>query len=199
MRRSGISRFVLLTLTALAPAPLLAQAGFRPTYDRVSVGARFGGLSGGANLNDAGTADWRLGWAASVDGTVWLQRYVGVRASGAWAQDSIGGTAPGVVGRRKFNKFFYDGDLVLRYPTRAGTGAFVPYVLGGAGAVSVHQLDSDSTWTKFAGNFGAGLEYRFGRVGVRAEGRDFFYKFDRYGFDKTQHDIVWDGGFSVSF
>jgi len=88
---------------------------------------------------------------------------------------------------------------VLRYPVAAGTGTFIPYLLGGAGAISVHQLDSDSTWTKFAGNFGAGLEYRFGRVGVRAEGRDFVYKFDRNGFDKTQHDVAWQGGVTVSF
>src|SRR5438874_1926503 len=50
-----------------------------------------------------------------------------------------------------------------------------------------------------AGTFGAGLEYRFGRVGIRAEGRDFVYKFDRYGFDKTQHDIAWQGGLTLTF
>src|SRR6266498_3839370 len=72
--------------------------------------------------------------------------------------------------------------------------------LGGAfGALCVHQLDSDSTWSKFTGNFGAGLEYRFGRIGVRAEGRDYVYTFDRYGFDKTQHDIAWQGGVTLSF
>lgn len=199
MRTSSISRVVLLILGAVAPTALLAQAGFRPTYDRASVGAQFGGLSGAADLNDAGTADWRLGWAANADATLWLHRYVGVRASGTWAQDSIRGTAPGVVGRRKFNKFFYDADAVLRYPTSTGSGTLIPYVVAGAGAVSIHQLGSDSTFTKFAGNFGGGLEYRFGRFGVRAEGRDYVYQFDRYGFDKTQHDIVWDGGITVSF
>src|SRR6266487_1195736 len=81
-------------------------------------------------------------------------------------------------------------------PAAAGrrTACAVPRSLGGAGAISVHQLGADSTWCKFAGNFGAGLEYRFGRVGLRAEGRDVVYKFDRYGFDKTQHDIAWQGG-----
>jgi len=107
--------------------------------------------------------------------------------------------ATGLSGRFKFNKFGYDAALVLRYPLNAGAGTFVPYLLGGAGAISVHQLGSDSTWSKFAGNFGAGVEYRFGRIGVRAEGRDFVYKFDRYGFDKTQHDIAWQGGVTVSF
>ena len=70
---------------------------------------------------------------------------------------------------------------------------------GGLGAISVHQLGSDSTWSKFAGNYGVGFEYRFRHVGVRAEGRDFVYKFDRYGFDKTQHDIAWQGGLTLSF
>ena len=56
-----------------------------------------------------------------------------------------------------------------------------------------------ATWTKFGGNVGAGFEYRFGRWGVRAEGRDYVYKFDRYGFDKTQHEVAWQGGVTVSF
>src|SRR2546429_368152 len=139
---------------------------------------------------------WRLG-SSSIDGTAWLNRNVGVRASGSWAQDSIRGTP--LTGRGTFNKFTYDADLVLRYPIEAGSATLTPYLLGGAGAISVHQLGADSTWSKFAGNFGAGLEYRFGRVGVRAEGRDYVYTFDRYGFDKTQHDIAWQGGLTLSF
>ena len=181
----------------LRPTAVAPQPGLRPTFDRVTVGGAFGGLSGAAHLDQAGTTDWRLGWIGSVDATAWLHQYVGVRASGSWAQDSIrGATLPG---RGKFNKFTYDADLVLRYPTSAGSSTVIPYVLGGVGAISVHQLGADSTWSKFAGNFGAGLEYRFGRLGIRAEGRDFVYKFDRYGFDKTQHDIAWQGGVTVSF
>ena len=201
------SRFVAVSTAAalalLAPAALRAQAraaspaGIGLSSGRVTLGGAFGGLSGAANLNPAGTTDWRLGWIGSVDGTVWLERHVGIRASGSWAQDSIRGTP--LTGRGKFNKFTYDADLVLRYPIEAGSATLTPYLLGGAGAISVHQLGADSTWSKFAGNFGAGLEYRFGRVGVRAEGRDYVYTFDRYGFDKTQHDIAWQGGLTLSF
>ena len=86
-----------------------------------------------------------------------------------------------------------------RLTVAAGAGAVVPYAFGGAGAISVHQLGSDSTWTKFAGTFGAGLELRLARWGFRAEGRDHVYKFDRYGFDKVQHDIAWQGGVTLSF
>ncbi len=195
--------FTVALVLALAPAALSGQVsakppvGGRPSLDNVTVGGSFGGLSGAANLNDPGTADWRVGWAASVDVTKWLHRYVGVRVDGGWAQDSLRGAT--VAGRGKFNKFTYDAGLVLRYPLQAGAGTVSPYVVGGAGAISLHQLESDSTWTKFAGNVGAGLEYRFGRWGIRAEGRDYVYKFDRYGFDKTQHDIAWQGGVTLSF
>ena len=182
---------------ALVLAPAAASAQTAPRFDRVTVAGVFGGLSGAADLNDAGTADWRLGWAGAVNATYWLNDYVGFRAGGGWAQDSIQGAA--ISGRGKFNKFTYDGNIVARYPVGAGAGTLVPYVLAGAGAISVHQLGSDSTWTNFAGNFGAGLEYRLGRVGLRAEARDYIYQFDRYGFDKTQHDIAWQGGVTLSF
>src|SRR3989442_8594226 len=137
---------------ALAPAALAAQAAPAPW----TVGGAFGGLSGAANLNQAGTTDWRLGWAAGIDLTRSLDSYVAIRASGGWTQDSLRGAS--LVGRGKFNKFTYDADLVLRYPTAAGSATLIPYVLGGAGAISVHQLGSDSTWTKFPRNFRAGGE-----------------------------------------
>lgn len=177
-------------------ASLGGHAASRPSYDLLTLGGNFGGLSGAAHLDQSGETKWRTGWAGTVDATLWLHQYVGVRASGGWAQDSI---TNGIAGRGTFNKFTYDGDLVLRYPLQAGSSTVVPYVLGGAGAVSIHQLGSSDTWTKFAGNFGAGLEYRFGRLGVRAEGRDYVYTFDAYGFDKTQHDVAWQGGITVSF
>jgi hypothetical protein len=196
MLRRTLSLSVALSAIALAPVALHAQNS-SPLADRFTVSAAFGGLSGAAKLNNAGTADWRLGWAGSLNASYWVLPRVGLRIGGTWAQDSLRSGA--IAGRGKFNKFAYDADLVLRYPVTAGASTLVPYVVGGAGAISVHQLASDSTWTKFAGNFGGGLEYRLGRVGVRAEGRDYVYKFDRYGFDKTQHDIAWQGGVTVSF
>ncbi len=203
MLNRSITLLAVALVLAAAPAALSAQTSValsqrsRPVYDAVTIGGAFGGLSGAANLNQAGTADWRLGWAASLNATGWLNDYVGVRAGGGWGQDSVRGAT--LTGRGKLNKFTYDADIVLRYPLRAGSGTVSPYLVGGLGAISVHQLGSDSTWSKFAGNYGVGFEYRFRRVGVRAEGRDFVYKFDRYGFDKTQHDIAWQGGLTLSF
>src|SRR2546430_16760823 len=79
----------------LRPTAVASQPGLRPSFDRVTVGGAFGGLSGAAHLDQAGTTDWRLGWIGSVDATAWLHQYVGVRASGSWAQDSIrGATLP---------------------------------------------------------------------------------------------------------
>lgn len=196
MLKRLLSLSTALVALALVPAALNAQSP-NPLADRFTLGGAFGGLSGAANLNQAGSADWRLGWAGSVDASYWVLPRVGLRVSGTWAQDSLRGGS--LTGRGKFNKFAYDAGVVLRYPLAAGAGTFIPYVLGGAGAISVHQLGSDSTWTKFAGNFGAGIEYRFSRLGLRVEGRDYVYNFDRYGFDKTQHDVAWQGGVTVSF
>ena len=195
MLKQSLAPYALGLALVTAPAAATAQAA--PRFDRLTVAGVFGGLSGAADLNDAGTADWRLGWAGSVNATYWLHNHFGVRAGAGWAQDSLRGAT--ITGRQTFNKFTYDANIVARYPLGAGAGTFVPYVLAGAGAISVHQLGSDSTWTNFAGNFGAGLEYRLGRVGVRAEARDYVYQFDRYGFDKTQHDIAWQGGVTLSF
>ncbi|HUC41142.1 MAG TPA: outer membrane beta-barrel protein [Gemmatimonadales bacterium] len=193
-RRSLFLAFALAA--AVAPTALNAQSP-SSLADRFTVAAAFGGHSGAAEVNPTGTANWQLGWAGSIDANYWIQPKIGVRVGGTWAQDSLEGAA--LTGRGKFNKFAYDASVVLRYPVAAGIGTFIPYVLGGAGAVSLHQLGSDSTWTKFAGNFGAGIEYRFSRIGVRAEARDYVYKFDRYGYDKTQHDVAWQGGVTLSF
>ena len=139
LRRFIFSSAVAL-LAAVIPAALSAQATDlvrgvgRSSSGRVTVGGSFGGLSGAANLNDAGTADWRLGWVASVDATAWLSNNLGVRATGGWAQDSLRGAA--LTGRGKFNKFTYDADVVLRYPLQAGSATVAPYVLGGLGAIT---------------------------------------------------------------
>src|SRR6266705_839188 len=134
MLRRFVSNVVVALGVALsAPLALHAQtsttspASVRSWSDRVTLGGAFGGLSGAANLNPAATADWRLGWIGSIDGTVWLHRNVGIRASGSWAQDSLRGAA--LTGRGKFNKFTYDADLVLKYPISA---TLTPYLLGGA-------------------------------------------------------------------
>src|SRR2546427_2675032 len=100
MLTRSISLVAAVVVAALTPAVLHAQVAApprtatlqavpRPTYDRVTVGGAFGGLSGAAHLDEASTADWRLGWIGSVDATAWLHQYVGIRASGSLAPGSI--------------------------------------------------------------------------------------------------------------
>src|SRR5256714_14393999 len=91
-------------LPAQTPTPSRASlGGLGSAAGRFTLAGAFGGLSGAANLNPAGTTDWRLGWIGSLDGTVWLQSHVGIRAGGGWAQDSIRNAA--VTGRGQINKF----------------------------------------------------------------------------------------------
>ena len=55
--------------------------------------------------------------------------------------------------------------------------------------------------TQFAGNFGAGIEFRFGREGrwgIHAEVRDFISDFDLSGVDGTQNDVIYTGGISLT-
>src|SRR2546430_16270422 len=96
MSRRFVSNLVVaLGLVVSAPLALRAQAR-TPTpepvgawSDRFTLGGAFGGLSGAANLNTAGTADWRLGWIGSIDGTVRLRRNVGIPATGSWAKGCL--------------------------------------------------------------------------------------------------------------
>src|SRR5437879_11644836 len=78
MLNRSMSLLSLALVLVVAPSALRAQisaplaGSSRPVYDRFTVGGAFGGLSGAANLNQAGTADWRLGWAASLNATGWV-------------------------------------------------------------------------------------------------------------------------------
>src|SRR2546425_10365732 len=130
MSTRSLSLVPAVLVAALTPPALRAQTSttsptpYHSWSDRFTLGGAFGGLSGAANLNTAGTADWRLGWIGSIDGTVWLHRNVGIRASGSWAQDSLRGGV--LTGRGKFNKVTYDADFVLGDPNEPGAATRTP-------------------------------------------------------------------------
>src|SRR3989441_1761354 len=130
MSKRSLSLVTAVLVAALTPLALRAQtstaapAAVHSWSDRVTLGGAFGGLSGAANLNPAGTADWRLGWIGSIDGTVWLHRNLGLRASGSWAQDSLRGVR--LTGRGKVNKVTYDADFVLGDPNEPGAATRTP-------------------------------------------------------------------------
>jgi hypothetical protein len=195
--------FITATLTlALAPVALHAQTDERPATDgrpatdRYTFAGAVGGLSRPDQLNRAGAPDWQQGWAGSVDATYWINRHWGVRAGSTLGQDRAREAA---LGGELYNKLTYDASVVLRAPRPAAKGTLIPYVLAGAGGITIDPVGSGSSWTMPAGNVGAGLEYRFARWGVRAEARDYLYEFDRHGYNHTQNQVAWQGGVTLSF
>src|SRR5882724_2927014 len=119
--RSSISSALLVAL--LVPAAVSAQsANDRPS---VVVFANGGGNSSVTDLNDAGTASFKTGWTAG-GGIGWqVNQYVAVRGTFDFAQAKGEGAANAFNGQR-FNKYFYGGDVQLRYPTASG---LAPYLL----------------------------------------------------------------------
>lgn len=197
MKRAVGVRGLALALVGLGIAgSAVAQMETQSGGARWAVGGLLGGASGTANLGSS--VDWRTGWSAGVDLTRWLGRNLGVRGDATFARNDLRGSMAAIPAGSKFNKFSYLGEVVLRRSEGSET-KLEPFVLGGLGAVSVHRTSSDSTFTRFAGDVGAGLGYRLGRIGLRAEGRDLMYKFDRYGVNKQQNDIVWAGGVTLNF
>ena len=189
--RSGISAALVLSL--LAPAALSAQS---PADRGVILFANGGGNSALTNLNDAGTASLNTGWTAGGGVGVQFNRFVALRGTFDFARTEGEGTAAGTLNGQRLNRYFYGGDVQLRYPTASG---FAPYLLLGAGAVTIEGSDAAGidNFTKFAGKGGLGVEYQLrNNVGIFAQGATYVYDYDRGGFDKTQWDLLWTAGLS---
>ena len=187
---------VALLVSLLAPGIAQAQDDGR-TIDRSTliIFANGGGNSALADLNDAGTASLETGWTAGGGVGLQLNRYVAVRGTFDYAQADGEGTA--ALSGQSLNRYFYGGDVQLRYPTASG---IAPYVILGAGAVTIDNPDNATfdRFTKFAGKGGLGLDYVLpqSNVGFFAQATSYVYDFDRNGFDKTQVDVLWTGGLS---
>ena len=176
------TRFVLLGM--LIAAPLTAQ--------KVTLGANFGGSSAASDLTSS--TNWKGGWSAAATLGYRLSPRFGVRGDATWAQNDLNATGGGSAQEIKKNSFLANG--IWQREETPGT-KLLPYVLAGVGAVRVRDKASDSSFTKFATNLGAGLGYVLGRVALRAEMKDMIYKFDEFGYDKTQNDLLWQAGFTV--
>jgi opacity protein-like surface antigen len=187
------------TLVLLLPAVASAQS---PTYNdnRPSLifFANGGGYSPLTNLNSSGTASLNTGWSLGGGAGIQLNRFVAIRGEFDYGRDKgdVGSTA--FAGER-LKHYFYGGDVQLRYPTLSG---FAPYVLAGAGAVTVDGRDIPTLgrFTRFAGKAGLGVEYGLpSGLGLFVQGVSYIYKFDRGGFNKTQADVLWNAGLSYRF
>ena len=191
--RSGIGAALVLSL--LAPAALSAQTTSQQR--NVILFANGGGVSPVTDLNDAGTASLKTGWAAGGGVGVQINPYVAVRGTFDLTRTEGEGSAAGALSSANLNHYFYGGDVQLRYPTASG---LAPYVLLGAGAVTIDNADDDAfeSFTKFAGKGGLGVEYVFAQnnFGLFAQATSYLYDYDRTGFDKTQADLLWTAGLS---
>ncbi len=199
-----MTRKVVLTLAAIALVAVAVPAQAQSTTSTTSgavVAVQGGGFSSVANLNDANTADFKTGF--NVGGSLGydVNKIVGVRGTFTFAQSDTRGTAlPAVIAAgTKTDRYLYGGEIVLRVPVVGGVS---PYVLAGAGAVTFKpDTATSTTFTKPAGKIGAGLNIAVpnSNVSVFAEGGGWFYKFDHFGFDKTQFDLTWSAGLSYRF
>jgi hypothetical protein len=191
------SRLTAALLVSLL-TPGIAQAqddGRTSDQSTLIIFANGGGNSSLTDLNDAGTASLETGWTGGGGVGVQLNRFLAVRGTFDYARSDGQGTT--AINGQALDRYFYGGDVQLRYPTASG---FAPYLLLGAGAVTIDSPDNAvfDRFTKFAGKGGLGVEYLLPRsnFGFFAQGSSYVYDFDRNGFDKTQVDVLWTGGLS---
>jgi opacity protein-like surface antigen len=185
------------TLALLLPAVASAQTPTHGSYTRPSVVlfANGGGYSPLTDLNSGGTASLNTGWTAGGGAGIQVNPYLALRAVFDYAQDK-GDVSSIAFAGDKIKRYFYGGDIQLRYPT---VGGFAPYLLAGAGAVTIDGKNTTDLgrFTKFAGKGGLGVEYNLASgLGLFVQGTSYIYKFDRGGFNKTQADLLWNAGLS---
>lgn len=196
-----------LTLTVAAVATLaLAVPVYAQSSASSSTGATIsvegGGLTSATNLNDAKTADFKTGF--NVGGALGWQfnPNVALRGTYTFGRSETRGTGlpASIKEGTKTNRQFYGAELQLSAPLSGGVS---PYLLAGAGAVTIKPdtTPSQDSFTKPAGKAGVGVNFNVpnSNVALFVESTGWFYKFDQYGFDKTQFDLTWSGGLTYRF
>jgi hypothetical protein len=186
-------------LAWLVPAAAAAQssssAGEAPGF---VVFANAGGYSPLTNLNSSGTASLNTGWSLGGGAGIQVNRFFAIRGVFDYARDK-GESGSIAFAGEKLPHYFYGGDFQLRYPMQNG---FAPYLLAGAAAITIdgRSIPTLGRWTRFAGKAGLGVEYTLpSGVGLFVQGASYIYKFNRGGFDRTQADLLWNGGLSYRF
>jgi opacity protein-like surface antigen len=196
----------VLCAMALWPAAANAQEGIETAPGALAPALTFYAHGGGFNplihLDKTNDIDFKTGFNVGGGLAYHFSPYAGVRGNFNFARAEARqefGTFNPVVGT-KFNRFLYDADLQLRYPLQGGA---TPYVFVGGGGITVKQDISTGppTFTRLAGKVGLGLNYLIPNsdVGIYFEGAGWVYKFDKMGFNRTQFDTTWNGGFSYRF
>jgi hypothetical protein len=168
-----------------------------------------GGNSSAANLDQFGTTNFDLGYNVGGGLGIQLSNAVTLRASYTYTRATTSPNSIAFIADTNFNRHYYGGDLQFRAVNSSG---IMPYLFVGGGAVTVAPsgnptlsnggiIYATSSFTKPAGHGGLGLEYQIPHsgFGLFAQGDTWAYKFDHYGFDKTQWDINWGGGITYRF
>lgn len=200
-----MSRYQVLAFAGLAGLLGTVPAGAQEQGQEgqaVVLSVQGGGFSPLAHLDQPGNVDFKTGYNVGGGLAYQFNRHVALRGNFTFARaegrDLTGGFTS--IGGTKFNRFLYDADVQFRAPLSGGA---TPYVFVGGGGVTIKPdvTPSQSGFTKGAGKVGVGLSYRIPRsnVGIYVEGTGWLYKWDRYGFDKTQFDTTWSGGLSYRF
>lgn len=198
IRKAVLTIAALVIVTSAAPA--LAQSTASTSGAIVAV--QGGGFTAAANLNDAGTADFKTGFNAGIAAGYQINSNLAVLGTVTFVRSETRGTAlPEMIAEgAKTNRYLYGAELQVKAPLGGGVS---PYLIVGGGAVTFQTDDPDMrhTFTKPAGKIGAGLSLELPGSNVSAfvEGAGWAYQFDRFGFDKTQFDITWSAGLSYRF
>lgn len=184
-------RLLGVPLILFSAASLAAQESGRA----VVFQAYGGGASHLRNLNSGGdVAHFKPGYGFGGAIGVYTNEYFAVHADFTFTRNEARGVASFT--GTKVDRYFYGAHLEFSYPTN---NRFAPFAFGGGGAVTVHQAGSAATLSDFtrpAAMFGAGLRYQFAGAPVElmVEGKSLVYKWNRWGFDRTQWDVSYSAG-----
>ncbi|TAK17073.1 MAG: porin family protein [Acidobacteria bacterium] len=199
-----MTRKTAITLVAMA---LVAVAAAAPAQAQTSttgavVAVQGGGFSALTNLNDPGTADYKTGFNLGAAAGYQVNSILTVRGSFTFVRAETRGTAlPAVIkAGTMMNQYRYGAELQLKAPLSNGVS---PYLVAGGGAITFKPdtTPASDSITKPAGKLGAGLNFEIPKsnASVFVEGAGWLYKFDHFGFDKTQFDLTWSAGLSYRF
>jgi hypothetical protein len=168
MLNAGRLVTVLAILGALGATTAQAQAFGPRSSDLFTVNVYGGGYSPTSSL--AVGHEFENSGAVGGAVTIWVNQYMGVRGNVLYARTDISSGAPAPLAGEDPSVWAYSGDLILRHghSSHGGGGTLFPYIVAGLGG-KTYDFDRQGTETDFAGNFGAGVEYRFARWGVQAE------------------------------
>ena len=200
MSRNQLFAFAgLIGLVAASPAAAQEQG---QDGQALVLSVQGGGFSPLAHLDKPGNVDFKTGYNVGGGLAYQFNRHVALRGNFTFARaegrDISGGLTS--IGGTKFNRFLYDADVQFRAPLAGGA---TPYLFVGGGGVTIKPdvTPSQASFTKGAGKVGVGINYQIPRsnLGLYVEGTGWLYKWDRYGFDKTQFDTTWSGGLSYRF